>query len=615
MSRFARGVLPPLLLALVGAAIYANSLGGTFLLDDEPAIVQNPSIRQLWPPWQALQAPPDAPGSGRPIVSLSLAINYALGGLAVRGYHLFNVAVHLLAALALYGCARRTLALPDLRQRFPGPDALGFAIALLWLVHPLQTEPVNYITQRSESLMGLFLLLTFLLFVRSVTDRPGVRWQVATVLACVAGMACKETMVVAPVLVLLYDRAFVAGTFVDALRARKGLYLGLAATWAFLGLLIATGPDYHAMAMGFKMELGPLDYALAQPGILVAYARRVIWPYPLVVDYGQVQPVGLGDLLLASTLVGALLAAAVVALVRSRRLGFLGAWFFLILAPTSSIVPISAEVGAERRMYLPLIAPIVLFVLGSFLAFRRWTSRHPDRPTWATPQTLALLLAVGVALPLAVLTVRRNQDYRDPETIWRTVVEARPGWRAHNNLGTELLRQQRTGEAVEQFQRATELGPYLPQTWSNLGSALQELGRPEEALEAHREALALDPDRSQTHNNLAICYGSLGRTEEALQQFREALRLDPTNATAHFNLAILLHSSGNRSAAVEQYDAALSLDPSMVVALNNRTAALVEEGRVAEARAYLEQLLRRRPGHRQARALLDQLTALEASRP
>jgi len=418
-------------------------------------------------------------------------------------------------------------------------------------------------------------------------------------------------MVVAPLLVLLYDRAFVAGDFKNALQMRRGLYLGLAATWVWLGLLIATGPDYRAMAMGFEIEIGARDYALAQPEIIIGYLQRVIWPHPLIVDYGQVPPASAGRLIVSLTVILVLAAASVGALIYRKRLGFLGAWFFLLLAPTSSIVPISSEVGAERRVYLPLIALIVLLAIGLFAGLQRWVSRLRAPSTLLAPHTVTVLIVLLLALPLAALTIRRNRDYRSVESIWRTVVEARPGWRAHNNLGAELLHQQRTDEALHHLHRATELGQYLPETWSNLGSVLQQLGRTEEALDAHREALKLDPERSETHNNLAISYGTLGRLDEALRHFREALRLDPANATAHYNLAILLHASGKRGEAVWHYSEVLRLDPTMSDALTAMIRALVEEGRSAEARAYLEEVLLRQPGHRRVRELLESVKQLQ----
>jgi hypothetical protein len=139
----------------VGLVAYHNGFTGPFLLDDEGRVVQNPQIRQLWPLWDVMAH------SGRPIVELSMAINYALGGLNVWGYHVFNVAVHILAGLVLFGIVRRTLASEPLRARYGGAARwLALAVSTIWMVHPLQTAAVTYVSQRAESLMGLFYLLT-----------------------------------------------------------------------------------------------------------------------------------------------------------------------------------------------------------------------------------------------------------------------------------------------------------------------------------------------------------------------------------------------------------------------------------------------------------------------
>ncbi len=142
-----------------GLIVYGNSLWGVFIFDDQNSILGNPQIRRLWPLWNAFSAPANTPVAGRPVVALSLAINYALGGLDVRGYHAWNVGVHILCALVLFGIVRRTLGRSPLRERFGGAsDGIAAACALIWLVHPLQTEVVNYVTQRTESTMALFYL-------------------------------------------------------------------------------------------------------------------------------------------------------------------------------------------------------------------------------------------------------------------------------------------------------------------------------------------------------------------------------------------------------------------------------------------------------------------------
>ena len=165
-------------------------------------------------------------------------------------------------------------------------------------------------------------------------------------------------MVTAPLVVVLYDRVFVFDSFRDAIRSRRGLYAGLAATWAVLAALMWSGP--RSAVGGFSTGISPWTYLLNQAQMIAHYLRLTVWPRSLVVFYGWPVALTLGDVLPYALLVTALLAATIVALVRAPALGFLGAWFFMTLAPTSSVVPIATEVGAERRMYLPLLALIVL---------------------------------------------------------------------------------------------------------------------------------------------------------------------------------------------------------------------------------------------------------------
>ena len=174
------------LLLLAGVVAYSNSFSAPFLFDDDPAIADNPTIRSLWPPWGVLSPPNTGAGvNGRPVINLSFAINYSLGGLGVRGYHVANLAIHLCAALALFGIIRRTLLRPVLQPRF-GDHALpiAFVAALVWMLHPLQTESVIFVEQRTESLMGLFYLLTLYAAVRGMEAPPSRGWQILAFVTC-----------------------------------------------------------------------------------------------------------------------------------------------------------------------------------------------------------------------------------------------------------------------------------------------------------------------------------------------------------------------------------------------------------------------------------------------
>src|SRR5262245_28448053 len=218
-------------LVLAAALTYANSLSGAFILDDQSTIVDNPRIREWWRPARVLVPERDTAIAGRPIVHLSFAINYAIGGLDVRGYHVMNIALHVACGLLAFGILRRTLALPRVRDRVgeAGLD-VAFAAVLIWIVHPLDSEVVGYLTERTESLMALFNLLTLYASIRAVPPGPSAakpsrgrteqsspraepvqidrRWQGIAIGACAIGMGCKESMVTAPVLVALYDRVF-----------------------------------------------------------------------------------------------------------------------------------------------------------------------------------------------------------------------------------------------------------------------------------------------------------------------------------------------------------------------------------------------------------------------
>ncbi|MFH2002419.1 MAG: glycosyltransferase family 39 protein, partial [Planctomycetota bacterium] len=246
--------MPALVLVVTGLVLYANSLQGPFVYDDQFAIVENPNILQLWPLSQSLSAPDEAPVAGRPVVCLSLAINYALGGMEVVGYHLFNIVIHILCSLVLLGVVRRTLLSDKLRPFFePAAQGLAFVCALLWLVHPVQSECVNYITQRTESMMALFYLLTLYCLIRARDSTRPRLWQVSCVAACSLGMACKESMVTAPFMIFVYDMVFLSGSLRVAVARRKVLYAGLASTWILLGWLMTGGP--RSESVGFATQV------------------------------------------------------------------------------------------------------------------------------------------------------------------------------------------------------------------------------------------------------------------------------------------------------------------------------------------------------------------------
>jgi len=562
------------LLAL-GVCVYVGHLDAPFIYDDA-SIVEDRDIRQPIPPWQVIRASPDSAAAGRPVVHYTLALNYALGGLDVRGYRAFNLAVHLACALVLFGIVGRTL-----RRAGPGGDfalawrGLAATIALVWMLHPLQSECVNYISQRSESLMGLFYLLTLYASIRALDAERSRLWTVAAILCCALGMASKEVMVTAPLMVPLYDLVFAGRSPRRLFRERAGLYLGLAACWIVLAFLMAAGP--RAASVGFSLGTGAFDYTKNQCIVVVDYLRLVFWPHPLVLDYGYPRPLSWAEVAPHAALLAGLLAATTAALRWRSRIGFAAVWTFLILAPTSTFVPIVTEVGAERRMYLSLAGPIVLVVVGAYWLLRRLSANgFARRAGWA--------LALTVAILLAWTTVLRNRDYASAISIWQSSVEARPdNHRAHGNLGKALQQDGRLEEAMAHYRRALELQPDYAEGLNNMGSALMTRGDAAGAIESFRRAVASRPGYAEALYNLARALQDVGRHDEAVTRYREALRSRPDHARAHNNLGTVLGLRGDLDAAIVHFREALRLEPDYAGARRNLELA-VERARRREGR-------------------------------
>jgi Tfp pilus assembly protein PilF len=592
------------MIVLAALAAYHNSFAVPFLFDDLSSVEENLTIRHLWPIWKALS--PSAPAfmGGRPVVNLSLAFNYALGGAAVWGYHAFNLAVHVLAGLTLYGIVGRIFARPRLRERFgAAAEWVALAVAVLWTVHPLQTEAVTYISERCESLMGLFYLLSLYGFIRGAESRRSVWWFTLSVAACFLGMASKEVMVTAPVMVLLYDRTFVSGNFREAWARHRRLYLGLASSWLLLGYLMA---DVHNRGVGYGLGIAWWGYALTECRAVVQYLRLAVWPHPLILDYGEYVPTGHLAAAAPYALILAVLATGVLfALKRHPAIGFVGAWFFVILAPTSSVVPIGGSPMAEHRMYLPLASVVAMTVVGAFALGKTLLG------AWPKPGRLVAWGMVGVVvLWLAVLTIQRNLDYSSALRIWQDTVAKSPGnARAHYNLGVALGPAGKIDDAIEQYEQALQIKPDYAEAHYNLGVALGQLGKIDDAIEQYEQALRIEPDYAVAHYNLGNALRQVGRIDDAIAHYQQALRIEPDFADAHNNLGTALGRAGRTPEAIEHLQQALRIKPDFAVAYCNLGIALGQAGRIPEAIEHLQQALRIKPDFAQAQNALARLQA------
>ena len=534
----------PLLIAAAGLMAWSNSFSCSFIFDDNGIILSNPRVHHLWPPWKAVTVPT------RFVADISFAANVAISDFNAADFHMTNVLIHIVAGLLLYGVVRRTLRLPRFQPLFgeaAAPLALG--IALIWLVHPLQTESVTYIVQRIEALMGMFFLLVLYAFIRSANSpRPGL-WLAVSWFACLVGMGTKEVIVTAPVAVFLCDGLLMAGSWGEAIRRRWRYHLAMAATLIFLGAMFWISLA-RAKATGDTLfpRIDRWDYLLTQAQAILHYLRLSFIPTGLCLDYRWPIAHSLADVRFEFPVVAVLAAATVWGVIRRRPIAFPAACFFLILAPTSSVMPVADPVF-EHRMYLPLAGVVALAVIGAYLLLRK---ACPGNERWRLVlPVLACLLVAGIVSGFVVMTRNRNLDYRTSETMWRDVLVKRPdNYRTYVSLSSALVGQNRPMEALDV---CNELLRRIPD-FSRLSSA--EIER------RHKmDRSTPAPEYSMCRNNIGAALLELNRYAEATSNFVEAVRVMPGNIWAAINLGKTFYFQRRYEEAVAQWQTVLQLYP------------------------------------------------------
>ncbi len=610
-------LLLPVILVAMTVIAHANSFAGVFVFDDIIRIVQEERIRRLWPIRPLLSGE-------RPVVDLSLAVNHALGGHHPWGYHAFNLAVHILAGLTLFGVVHRTIRLWHDNASANRQFAIGnyrfliaFSVALIFLVHPLQTQSVTYVIQRGESMMGLFYLLTLYCAIRALDSPKRLGWSLAATLVCALGMGTKAVMVTAPLMIVVYDWVFLAGRANrgrrDNFQKRLPLYVGLFATWSVLWLcgiaseaLSSSSTTSH---VGFSYKgISALQYAATQPGVICKYLQLALWPASQCLDYDWPIATNWQRIVPPAIFVGVLLALTVWLLYRRHWLGFAGAWFFLILAPTSSFVPIK-DVMFEHRMYLPLAAVIAAFVLplgirlAKPFAIRKseminQTQDGNVKSAYSPGSIVYFTSVVALTALLVYATHLRNRVYHSELTMWQDVVAKRPGNpRAYLGIGVETLEAGNPQNAIPWFRKALSLKDAYADGHFNLGIALAQAGLHHEAIPEFLRTVQLNPARSDAWINAARSHTKLGNFDLTAKAIREAIRIKPEDPEYHYQLANAMADGGDLNSAASAFRTAIQLNPAHASARINLGNIHLQQNLLNEAEDQYEQALATDPGN------------------
>ncbi|MEZ6136575.1 MAG: tetratricopeptide repeat protein [Pirellulaceae bacterium] len=554
-TRPAKAYMLLAVIALAAAVLlaYFASLDSAFVYDDDPVIVENPSVRSVAAAWQTPLF--------RRLAFVSFAMNYELNGLSAYGFRLTNVLIHIASSLLLFEFVRRVLSSSRLNERLRrSRSGLAFAISLLWAVHPLQTQSVTYIVQRMESLSGMFLLGSLVLFAHSKASRRWAAvWAIAALTCWGAAIMSKETAIVFPLLVVAYDRLFVSTSWRECFVSSKTFYtlISIGAIGAMFFALPLIFPKAGPGQAGFGATVVSWQaYYLTQPEVILHYLKLSVWPANQCLDYGW-QPAETSRAALPALLVIAAIGWTAWGFARAKPLSYLGIWFFACLAPTS-LVPIQ-DLAVEHRMYLALAAVVAGIVL-----LGKWILHIA---AGSLDKRLGTVLVAVVSVAFAVATHYRGQVYESPLSIWRDVAEKAPdNFRGHANLANLLRLQEDYQAAARCFEDSL---------------AVQ---RPERL---NRIAL--------TSSLLAVCYANTDRIDEAKELLGQAFKRGPLSADLHANAAEVFAKDGDVVLAAQHLREAARLAPNNFVTQYNLGLSLQAVGQHAEARRIFEELLVKQP--------------------
>jgi tetratricopeptide (TPR) repeat protein len=594
------------LIVILGLLAYSSTFDAPFALDDNLIIKNNPLIKNL------LNIPAMFAGgigsfASRPLMHATLAFNYHFGGLDPRGYHVVNLALHLINGILLYllvVMTGRFLRYADEGATRP----VALLASVLFVVHPVQTEAVTYIVSRSMLLATTFYLSGIMLFAKAATaERRKGLYIAGLFIASLLGAASRENFVTFPLMLVLYDLFFISGFKAKEALGRWRLYIAVLPACAYLVHLAIN--NTYAQDETLIKGIPPIFYALTQLKVHWTFLRLLALPINQNLDYSYPISQALIELPTVLSFVGYLgLWAGAILLARRRSTAAFGMlWFLVALLPISfMLVFVGMALGLrlgdvifEHRLYLPSAG-----IIAGFAAVTVSAAREIEF-AWAR-KAVALCLVFALAA-LSVAAYKRNEVWQSNIRLWTDVIEKSPtNARGYNNRGDAYLGKGFTARAIEDLTKALFIYPDYKMAHINLGVAYAEAGLLQKGIQHFKAAIGIDSRYSKAYNNLGNAYMQIGLMDRAIENFKMALRVDPQNATAFNNLGVAYLRKGLSDVAIEQFTATISLYPEYTAAYYNLGLAYTDKGLIDKAIEYHKMAIRLDPMYARAYAGLGE---------
>ncbi len=577
-------------IAAASVLVYLPSRRAPFFFDDIAHIVHNTDIRdiknisdKLWraETYQSRIYP------YRPLVYISFAANYKLSGLNPAAYRAVNIAIHTLVCILIFILTRKIwiCAFGNSSTLYP------LLTALIYCLHPLQTEAVTYIVHREDSMCMLFYLLSVLTFIWGAEKHAF--FYVISLLSFTLAALCKEMAVMLPFTLLLFDYIFMCSRDLQKMRARAKIHAIYFCAMTLYILFRWTQLRGLGREDFLSATWTPLSYLSVQPWVILNYIRLLIAPFGQSIDHFILPPANNADLL--KTFAGWLGISAILFTVwkHTRKntavssiILFTAGWFFLNLVPTSSILPIN-DAMAERRLYVPGWS----YALAVTALLYFWTDGHSQRFRVLTFTLVTLYLSL-----ITAFTIRRNYIYTTPIRLWQETIALYPtNFRAHNNLANLYADRKEFAPAIDEYLAAIKIHPRYASAHSNLALVLCETKDYPRALEYSMKAAALNPRRADPCNVMGRVYAEQARYKESELAYLKGIELDPQNISANAGLGLLYYQTKKLPQAAQIYERLLSVEPLHLEAVNNLGLTYYELKNYPKSLEYFERAVELAP--------------------